>query len=189
MAENQATKTMNDTALAGNTVIPGLRSLPFFDLPREIRDTIYDYVWLHTPAVAQYWGDSCNPDNILVYSKEHYKEDSRLPVKLTWLLTSKQMLEEGLCQLHKQSVWHIISYNAGFKKGLKAGSLPLGPQCRTYHLERIFSQLDEERGRVGFAYQSDTRSLLGFITDPRISTHSLTKLRINILHHDNIGSK
>jgi hypothetical protein len=117
-----------------------------------------------------------------VYSKEHYKEEGSRP-KLTWLLTSKQMLEEGLDQLHRQAVWHIVCYDGRLEKGFEACSLPLGPRCRTYPLERVFSQLDEQRGCVELAYRSAARSLLGLVTDPRLSGSSLTKLNINILHH------
>jgi hypothetical protein len=93
------------------------------------------------------------------------------------------MLEEGLDQLHRQAVWHIVCYDGRLEKGFEACSLPLGPRCRTYPLERVFSQLDEQRGCVELAYRSAARSLLGLVTDPRLSGSSLTKLNINILHH------
>jgi hypothetical protein len=185
MAASQATKTMNDdsasTASAGNPAVPRQNPLTFFSLPREIRDTIYDHIWLHTPAIEQHWAGHEIPDNILVYSKEHYKEEGLRP-KLTWLLTSKQMLEEGLDQLHRQAVWHPICYDGRLQRGFEACSLPLGPQCRRYSLERIFSQVNEQRGQVELAYPSPVRSLLGFVTDPRVSAGSLTQLRVHILH-------
>jgi hypothetical protein len=77
---------------------------PFFRLPREIRDQIYGHIWKDTCKIRQW------------YKQKHYTvtydlgstAQEKLPLeKALWLLANKQMLHEGLQELHQRSEWHF----------------------------------------------------------------------------------
>ncbi|KAF2259333.1 hypothetical protein CC78DRAFT_621130 [Lojkania enalia] len=76
--------------------------LSFFSLPRELRDIIYTYIWLASPPIrVNYKGCqfTATYDRSLSTALE---DEEKLP---TWLLTNKAILDEGLAELRRQSIW------------------------------------------------------------------------------------
>jgi hypothetical protein len=94
--------------------LPGLSLLTssegvcrFLELPREIRDMIYDYIWTAVGAIKL-----CNGNRIytITYRTSHWKSARGLRIlggSSKWLMTNKQIMEEGLLQLRRHAVWHI----------------------------------------------------------------------------------
>jgi hypothetical protein len=79
---------------------------PFFaKLPAEVRDIVYDYLWSDTQAIVQRYN---NKDYKITYDRHHNSLEA-LPISdsVPWLLTNKQMLREGIRQLHQKSTWHL----------------------------------------------------------------------------------
>ncbi|KAF3010052.1 hypothetical protein E8E13_011531 [Curvularia kusanoi] len=79
----------------------------FLDLPIELRDMIYDYVWIGSSITKQrlkykvytvlYRAPLWDPD-----------QGRRISRRISgWLLTNKQIMREGLAQLHRESAWRI----------------------------------------------------------------------------------
>jgi hypothetical protein len=104
---------------------------PFFRLLRELRDQIYDHIWKNTDKTRQWYKEK---QYIVTYDLGSTAEET-LPVeKARWLLTNKQMLQEGLQQLHQKSGWHFKgSYG---EKRPQYYVLPLITltQARTHHI-------------------------------------------------------
>lgn len=79
---------------------------PFFTtLPTEVRDIIYDYLWNDTKTFAQRYDTK---DYKVTYDRRHDSvEAPSASDKIPWLLTNKQMMREGIRQLHQKSTWHL----------------------------------------------------------------------------------
>ena len=89
---------------------PSKNVFRFMDLPRELRDLVYDEVWKNTPHIkAPYLdfgaGTTVRYDHLL--EENHHLEG--LP---TWLLTSKQMCEEGLAQFRLKAQWSTCCFDS-----------------------------------------------------------------------------
>ena len=69
----------------------------FLDLPREIRDNVYDALWTATPKIALL--DHPSMGRIVACYKSQIYPETALP---TWLLTNKQILSEA--QRAQQSI-------------------------------------------------------------------------------------
>lgn len=88
---------------------PSKNVFRFMDLPRELRDLVYDEAWKDTPHIkAPYLdfgaGTTVRYDRLL--EKNQHLEG--LP---TWLLTSKQMCEEGLAQFRLKAQWSTCCFD------------------------------------------------------------------------------
>lgn len=87
----------------------------FFDLPREIRDMIYHYIWSDTTSIRQHHaGDVYTvtygvKSNIVtgMKSANFTRHPECREQSATWLLANKQMLREGLEQLGQKITWHF----------------------------------------------------------------------------------
>lgn len=74
----------------------------FLDLPREIRDNVYDALWTATPKIALL--DHPSMGRIVACYKSHIYPETALP---TWLLTNKQILSEATAQMVRHGTWII----------------------------------------------------------------------------------
>ena len=94
--------------------------ITFLDLPRELRNLIYQDLWLHTPNIffknglteqihASY---ACVPDDYC-----YRVAFERLPV---WLPTCKQVFNEAIEEFTRKATWVYHVYGEGYK----ATSLP-----------------------------------------------------------------
>jgi hypothetical protein len=87
----------------------------FLELPREIRDMICDYIWTATGAIKLCYG---NRIYTITYRTSHWESARGLRVlgdSSKWLMTNKQIMEEGLLQLRRHAVWHINNGAARFE--------------------------------------------------------------------------
>ncbi|KAF3010043.1 hypothetical protein E8E13_011510 [Curvularia kusanoi] len=78
----------------------------FFQLPREIRDMIYDYVWIKTTHIRQhYQGKSY----MLTYGvqPEFFDLFPKTPESASWLLSNRKTMREGLERLDRKVTWHF----------------------------------------------------------------------------------
>ena len=86
----------------------------FLELPREIRDMIYDYIWIAVGAIKLCYGDRIYT---ITYRTSHWESARGLRVlghSSMWLMTNKQIMEEGLLQLRRHAAWHINDGAARF---------------------------------------------------------------------------
>jgi hypothetical protein len=88
---------------------PSKNVFRFMALPQELRDLVYDEVWKDTPHIkAPYLdfgaGTTVRYDHLLV-------ENRHLEGLPTWLLTSKQMCEEGLAQFRLKAQWSTCCFD------------------------------------------------------------------------------
>ncbi|KAJ8115944.1 hypothetical protein OPT61_g2529 [Boeremia exigua] len=74
----------------------------FLDLPRELRDQIYDALWLSTPKITLL--DHPSMGRIVACYKSQPTPETALP---TWLLTNKQILSEATAQMTRHGTWII----------------------------------------------------------------------------------
>lgn len=74
----------------------------FLDLPRELRDTVYDALWHHTPKIALL--DHPSMGRIVASYKSLLTPEGALP---TWLLANKQVLAEGSAQMIRHGTWIV----------------------------------------------------------------------------------
>jgi hypothetical protein len=74
----------------------------FLDLPRELRDQIYDSLWTSTPKVSLL--DNPSMGRIVACYKSLLTPETALP---TWLLTNKQVLDEGTEQMIRHGTWIV----------------------------------------------------------------------------------
>jgi hypothetical protein len=71
----------------------------FTKLPREVRDMIYDHLLSHAPAIKQQYKRQ-------IYTVTYGQRFGDMRTyEMSWLLTNKQMLLEGLRQFHERSIW------------------------------------------------------------------------------------
>ncbi|KAG9204348.1 hypothetical protein G6514_001422 [Epicoccum nigrum] len=87
----------------------------FLELPREIRDMIYDYIWTAIGAIKLCHG---NRIYTITYQTSHWESTQGLSIPKRnemWLMTNKQIMKEGLWQLRRHAVWHINDGAARFK--------------------------------------------------------------------------
>lgn len=79
----------------------------FLELPREIRDMIYDYILTAVGAIKLRLG---NRIYTITYRTSHWESTQNLSIPesdAVWLMTNKQIMQEGLLQLRRHAVWHI----------------------------------------------------------------------------------
>ncbi|KAF3005846.1 hypothetical protein E8E13_008770 [Curvularia kusanoi] len=74
----------------------------FLNLPRELRDTIYDALWIATPRIRLL--DHPSMGRIVACYKSHLYPETALP---TWLLTNKQLLSEATAQMIRHGTWIV----------------------------------------------------------------------------------
>ncbi|KAJ4987194.1 hypothetical protein SVAN01_07346 [Stagonosporopsis vannaccii] len=72
----------------------------FLDLPRELRDNIYDALWQHTPKITLL--DHPSMGRIVASYKSLLTPETALP---SWLLVNKQVLSEGSAQMIRHGTW------------------------------------------------------------------------------------
>jgi hypothetical protein len=88
---------------------PSKRVFRFMELPRELRNVVYDEVWKDTPHIKAPHldfgiGTTVRYDHLI-------GGDQHLEGLPTWLLTSKQMFEEGLVQFRLKAQWSFNSFH------------------------------------------------------------------------------
>jgi hypothetical protein len=79
----------------------------FLEMPREIRDLIYDCTWTAIGAIKLYYR---NRKYTITYNTSIWDSTKGLTVpsdNAMWLFTNKEILQEGLLQLRRHAVWHI----------------------------------------------------------------------------------
>lgn len=74
----------------------------FLDLPRELRDQIYDSLWCSTPKISLL--DHPSMGRIVACYKSLLTPETALP---TWLLTNKQVLLEATEQMIRHGSWIV----------------------------------------------------------------------------------
>ncbi|KAH3905068.1 hypothetical protein HBI56_230520 [Parastagonospora nodorum] len=94
-------------------IVPTNNTALFFQLPRELRDMVYQFLWLDAQIHQR-------------YKKKHfivtYGDQGGLGLedtsqgKAPWLLTNKQMMLEGLAEFHRRAVWIFESWGKTDKK-------------------------------------------------------------------------
>ena len=86
----------------------------FLELPREIRDMIYDYIWIAVGAIKLCYGDRIYT---ITYQTSHWESTQDLSIpesNAMWLMINKQIMQEGLLQLRRHAAWHINDGAARF---------------------------------------------------------------------------
>ncbi|KAF2630718.1 hypothetical protein BU25DRAFT_245854 [Macroventuria anomochaeta] len=76
--------------------------ISFLDLPRELRDQIYDALWVSTPKISLL--DHPSMGRIITCYKSLLTPEAALPL---WLLTSKQILSEATEQMIRHGTWTV----------------------------------------------------------------------------------
>lgn len=78
----------------------------FFQLPREIRDMVYDYVWMKTSHIRQHYQEK---SYMLTYGVQPEFSDlfPKTPDSASWLLSNRKMMREGLERLDRKVTWHF----------------------------------------------------------------------------------
>lgn len=112
----------------------------FLGLPREIRDMIYDYIWTATGAIKLCYGDRIYT---ITYRTSYWEDTQKLSIpgsNAMWLMTNKQIMQEGLLQLRRHAVWHI---NDG---AARCGSLEESKQIASILLPSSVVCLEAKRG-------------------------------------------
>ncbi|KAL1592857.1 hypothetical protein SLS60_011274 [Paraconiothyrium brasiliense] len=83
-------------------------TMTLFSLPQEIRDKVYHELWKDGPVIKQQYGR-------IKYDITYiWPECGKWPhrsYRHPWLLTNKQILHEGIQELHRRSVWHMFDYH------------------------------------------------------------------------------
>ncbi|KAH6612590.1 hypothetical protein C7974DRAFT_445344 [Boeremia exigua] len=74
----------------------------FLALPRELRDQIYDALWISTPKITLL--DHPSKGRIVACYKSLVTRETALP---TWLLTNKQTLSEATAQMVRHGTWIV----------------------------------------------------------------------------------
>ncbi|KAH6629774.1 hypothetical protein C7974DRAFT_454694 [Boeremia exigua] len=98
------------------------------DLPRELRDMVYPHLWEGIAPVRPATGYSRRDAFEVHYGQfKHY--DGRMSGLPRWLLTSKQILREGLEQFNKHATW-VCHANVCDKVDDQYSSL-IGPSVAT----------------------------------------------------------
>ena len=91
------------------------------DLPRELRDQIYDSLWTTTPKICLL--DKPSMGRILACYKSLLTPETALPL---WLLTNKQILSEGTSQMIRHGTWIVrlrSEYNSRHTEGVLSPAL------------------------------------------------------------------
>ena len=69
---------------------------------------IYDYIWTAVGAIKLCYGDRIYT---ITYRTSHWESTQDLSIPegndAMWLMTNKQIMQEGLLQLRRHAVWHI----------------------------------------------------------------------------------
>lgn len=76
--------------------------ISFLDLPRELRDNIYDALWTQTPKITLL--DHPSMGRVVACYKSLLTPETALP---TWLLTNKQILAEATSQMARHGTWIV----------------------------------------------------------------------------------
>ncbi|OAL54764.1 hypothetical protein IQ07DRAFT_276446 [Pyrenochaeta sp. DS3sAY3a] len=109
-----ATHSLRPAPLPQRNLIP--MTIPFFHLPREVRDMIYDYYWTSHPGLKPSWTPFAPLLLQLRYQGTYAMDDdtpgcttqdkdSQPAAYPTWLLASKQLLREALAQFTSTAAW------------------------------------------------------------------------------------
>ncbi|KAF2441175.1 hypothetical protein P171DRAFT_91265 [Karstenula rhodostoma CBS 690.94] len=79
----------------------------FYKLPRELRDIIYDLLWTKSRRME----GECALGAICAFYRpgqpNQFSKDASQALP-QWLVTSKQILQEGLDQFRRNSTWHVV---------------------------------------------------------------------------------
>lgn len=76
--------------------------ISFLDLPRELRDNVYDILWTQTPKITLL--DHPSMGRIVACYKSLLTPETALP---TWLITNKQILSEATEQMTRHGTWIV----------------------------------------------------------------------------------
>ncbi|KAF2832216.1 hypothetical protein CC86DRAFT_400987 [Ophiobolus disseminans] len=102
-------------ATIGASAIPNRSAsrstFPFFRLPRELRDIVYDNLWKHKPIFVVNYAfhpfkveyPGAVDSQILAVAKGKFKNRS------PWIFASKRLLAEAIYQLQSQSSWTLLT--------------------------------------------------------------------------------
>ncbi|KAL5114004.1 hypothetical protein ACEQ8H_008109 [Pleosporales sp. CAS-2024a] len=90
-----------------NDMVPTHSSAALFGLPRELRNEIYQYLWDGKRILQRYKSRKY----IVMYGDQgDWDSDDDQDMTACWLLTSKQMLVEGVAEFHRRSIWMFESW-------------------------------------------------------------------------------
>jgi hypothetical protein len=86
--------------------VPSTSQSPFLSkLPREVRDIIWDHLWQAIQRIEQRYKRNTYT---VTYDMVGLPFDRKVPAQATaWLLTNKQIMDEGMFQLHQKLTWHF----------------------------------------------------------------------------------
>ncbi|KAF9693022.1 hypothetical protein EKO04_009029 [Ascochyta lentis] len=144
----------------------------FFDLPREIRDRVYDYIWVDTGRITQRYKSK---EYMVTYGE---LSNTRALGKAEWLLVSSQMLREGLEQLHRHSRWYFASNTASPSYIDYVFPLNTPAQARVYSLGLTILHHHSDSHRAYLLDRCDVD--LGIMLESRNSDTPLTTIEIGI---------
>lgn len=136
----------------------------FLELPREIRDMIYDYIWTAVGAIKLCYGERIYT---ISYRTSHWESARGLRVlghSSMWLMTNKQIMEEGLLQLRRHAAWHIIDGAARFEsleesEYIASILLPSSVVCLDAKEDTGLYYDDFKQGNVRYAFRDRWRHL------------------------------
>lgn len=138
-----------------------------FKLPRELRDKVYHELWKDGALIKQRYG---RVKYNITYGELRYLPSKSC--KHPWLLTNKQMLHEGIQQLHTESIWHMFDYHQRKTKRVNY-VLPLMTPGRAQHV-RI--HLNHLRSNMDMNIKTLHRIVTKLLSDPHAS--SLRSIRV-----------
>lgn len=150
----------------------------FLKLPRELRDEIYHQLWSAGPRITQrydgrYYAVSYQRDSLL---------STQLPPNAThpWLLTNKQILHEGVQQLHQHSTWYFDDTSQTLKSEYRF-PLITPSQVRGLHLDiRLFPWLVVKDWGERTALDSRTMAVVNRMVDSMSEDSNIQQINITI---------
>ncbi|KAG9194854.1 hypothetical protein G6011_04889 [Alternaria panax] len=139
----------------------GSQSGFFLILSQEVRDMIYDKVWGDAHTTSQRFQHT---DWNITYDGGNDSLDFSISAR--WLLTNKQMLEQGVQQLHQKSTCHLNEGDNNIPCGPDTPQLLKPFQARSYaiHLQRepfIFDE-DQRTYRINSTARTQINQTLGW---------------------------
>ncbi|KAF2792439.1 hypothetical protein K505DRAFT_362888 [Melanomma pulvis-pyrius CBS 109.77] len=160
---------------------PRLMSFRFFDLPRELRDMVFDEFWKCTPPMRVYLKglefhvrhrDAQDDDS---GSSDRHKPISILPPGLR---ANKQFLAEGLDRIQRKGLWSWVSYQPRFED-----VAPLLPLTSARSLEIRVSKSRRDRMGPNGIRANDLCRRLGTMSEKRPGRSSLRVLHISFVEY------
>ncbi|KAF2463562.1 uncharacterized protein BDR25DRAFT_347185 [Lindgomyces ingoldianus] len=159
-------------------------SFPFFDLPRELRDQIYHYVWLGKCMILTESHVKFHVDYMRKQPRDISTSTCHNSNALGWIRASKQLRCESFCQFYKYA--HCTSFSQFPGNNNIVGLIPIywfGKVQRmdlfmkvTFH----FDNIEGERDRKRFTIRPKLDLLISHLQTLRLQSQPLPFKEVNL---------